>query len=180
MQERKSIIALQNQAAKGDLPDSPQDSEKLQPEETLVDLPEVKDIPGQENIQPPKMKEMADLTPSSDGEEGAGLVDKLNKLDDEDELIITGTDTDISPEEVDMLERMDGFEATADNQNLVSATLDNIDSDGEELNVDGFGEDLSGKDLDMAAAEDDDAMEDIGEEDEENNIYSEDDDEGTR
>lgn len=175
MQDRKTIIALQGQAAKGDLPDSPQDAEKLSPEEILINLPEVKDIPGQENIQPPKIKEMADGTPSSDGEEGAGLVDKLNKPDDEDELIITGTDTDISPEEVEMLERMDGFEATADNQNLVDATLDSVDSDGVELNVDSFDEDLSGKDLDMAATEDDDTMEDIGEEDEENNVYSEDD-----
>jgi hypothetical protein len=180
MQERKTIITLYNQAAKADLPDNPKDQEKLRSEETILDLPEVMDIPGQEHIQPPKMKEMMDLTSSSDDEEGTGLVESLHKTDDEEELIVTGTDTDIAPEEVDMLERLEGFEASADNQNLADAALDSVDEDGEELNEIGFGEDMSGKDLDVTGSEDDDDMEDIGEEDEENNIYSEGDDKDTR
>ncbi|HSF46122.1 MAG TPA: hypothetical protein VLA58_08920 [Chitinophagaceae bacterium] len=156
----------------GDLTDPPKDQEKLKPETAEIDIPEVKDIPGQENISPVPLKGLSDITPSSDDEEGAGVVDKLNTIDDDEELIITGTDTDISPDEVAMLERMDGFEATRDNQNLADAALDSVDTDGTELNVDSFGEELSGKDLDTAAFEQDDDMEEIGEEDEENNLYS--------
>jgi hypothetical protein len=59
----------------GDLQDSPRDQERLQPEETTIDLPEVKDIPGQEHIHPPMMGEMADTTASSADEEGEGLFD---------------------------------------------------------------------------------------------------------
>ena len=33
-----------------DLPDSERDKEELKQEETTIDLPDVKDIPGQENI----------------------------------------------------------------------------------------------------------------------------------
>jgi hypothetical protein len=36
-----------------DLPDSPRDEEKLKNEETTIDLPDVKDIPGQEHVHPP-------------------------------------------------------------------------------------------------------------------------------
>jgi aryl carrier-like protein len=159
-------------SSNGDLTDPPKDQEKLKPESTEIDIPEVKDIPGQENISPIPLKGLSDITPSSDDEEGAGVVDKLNTIDDDEDLIVTGTETDISPDEVAMLERMDGFEATADNQNLVDASLDSVDADGTELNVDSFGEELSGKDLDVAAFEQDDDMEEIGEEDEENNLFS--------
>ncbi len=89
-----------------------------------------------------------------------------------DELIVTGNDTDISPEELSMLEGMDGFEASADNQNLADSSLDGHDSEGEELNVKSFGTDPSGDDLDVAITRLDDTMEEIGEEDEENNLYS--------
>ena len=58
-----------------DLPDSPADSRKMQPEKTILDLPDVKDIPGQEFIHPAPLGEMADTTISSDDEEGVGLLD---------------------------------------------------------------------------------------------------------
>ena len=56
-----------------DLPDSEKDKAKLEPEETTIDLPDVKDIPGQENIHVPDIREMADTTISSDDEEGVGV-----------------------------------------------------------------------------------------------------------
>ena len=46
----------------GDLPDSPRDKAKLEPETAIIDLPDVKDIPGQEFIHPAPMGEMADTT----------------------------------------------------------------------------------------------------------------------
>ena len=59
-----------------DLPDSEKDKAKLQPEETTIDLPDVKDIPGQENIHVPELREMADTTISSDDEEGVSIFDE--------------------------------------------------------------------------------------------------------
>ena len=46
-----------------------------------MDMPEVKDIEGQENIRPPHIGEMMDTTISSADEEGEGLLDDLNKDD---------------------------------------------------------------------------------------------------
>lgn len=63
-----------------DLADSPRDEKYLQGEEVTFDLPDVEDIPGQENIVPPKMNAFADTTISSDDEEGVGILD-----DEEDE-----------------------------------------------------------------------------------------------
>ena len=59
-----------------DLPDSPGDEEKLQAEETYIDLPDVKDIPGQEFVHVPPAGEMADTTIASDDEEGKNVFDK--------------------------------------------------------------------------------------------------------
>ena len=56
-----------------DLPDSASDKEKLQPEETYIDLPDVKDIPGQEFVNAPPAGMLADTTISSDDEEGRGI-----------------------------------------------------------------------------------------------------------
>jgi hypothetical protein len=66
---------------KMDLPDSDWDKERLQPNETTIDLPDVKDIPGQEFVNAPPLGMLADTTISSAGEEGDELFD-----DDEDQL----------------------------------------------------------------------------------------------
>ncbi len=52
-----------------DIKDSPQDEAKLQPEETFIELPDVEDIPGQENITVPPLGEMSDTTIASDDED---------------------------------------------------------------------------------------------------------------
>lgn len=59
-----------------DLPDSEKDKVKMQPEEVIFNFPEVKDIPGQENIYVPGLKEMADNSISSGDEEGVGVFGK--------------------------------------------------------------------------------------------------------
>jgi len=64
-----------------DLPDSERDKEELKQEETTIDLPDVKDIPGQENIHVPDLREMADITIASDDEEGVGVFDDENNKD---------------------------------------------------------------------------------------------------
>lgn len=150
-------------AEEQDLHDSPQDEEKMRPEETEMELPDVKDIPGQEHIHVPPLGELADVTLSSDDEEGAGVLDDADEPSDE---------TNVSEEEQQDLDTSANVTAGEDAENLRKAALDNRDDEGEELEEAGFGEDVSGGDLDVPGAELDDANEDIGAEDEENNIYS--------
>lgn len=64
-----------------DLPDNPHDEERLQSETAIIDLPDVEDIPGQENIRPMPLGELADTTISSDDEEGVGLFDEEGNND---------------------------------------------------------------------------------------------------
>jgi hypothetical protein len=145
-----------------DLQDYEKDRNKMKGEETTMDLPEVDDIPGQEHVRPPKFKEFADVTPSSDDEEGKGLLD----VDEEDEM---NNDSSVSRDEKETLERSVNSQAGKDDQQWNDSTLDNTDDEGEPLNEEN---DYSGKDLDVPGSEDDDAGEDSGSEDEENNSYS--------
>lgn len=67
-----------------DLRDNDRDEAYLKPEETTLDLPDVKDIPGQEHVRPPRIREMEDITVSSADEEGDGLFDEENEAQDDD------------------------------------------------------------------------------------------------
>ncbi|HVS97342.1 MAG TPA: hypothetical protein VHE54_12695 [Puia sp.] len=113
-----------------------------------IDMPEVRDIPGQEHVRPPRLREMEDTTASSDDEEGRRR-SGYEPFEDPQERE-SGTEDDV----------------------LNEAALDDTDDDGDPLNEEGFGEDVSGEDLDVPGADDDDDQEAIGEEDEENNEYS--------
>lgn len=48
------------QSSAGDLQDSKKDMEKMKPENSTIDLPDVDDIPGQENVTPAPLGELAD------------------------------------------------------------------------------------------------------------------------
>lgn len=138
-----------------------------------IDLPEVKDIPGQEHIRPPRLGELSDNTASSADEEGDDVLESK-----EDDLgIVMGNDADVTPAEKAMLSNLDQRQADSEDLVLSEASLDNRDEDGTPLNEKGFGRDLSGEDLDVPGADEDDDDEAIGEEDEENNEYSIDDNE---
>ncbi len=78
-------------------------------------------------------------------------------------------ETNISPEEKDLLEKSENSTPGSDDEDLARATLDSTDEDGEPLNEE---VDATGSDLDVPGSEDDDENEAIGEEDEENNSYS--------
>ena len=82
-----------------DLPDTPQDTEKMKPETVITDLPEVKDIPGQEFIHVPPLGELADTTISSDDEEGVGILDYENN----DEEVIANTNVNVTNQERELL-----------------------------------------------------------------------------
>jgi len=145
-----------------DLPDSKRDEELLKPDEGTLDLPDVKDIPGQEHVRPLPPGEMADTTISSADEEGSGLLDT-------DEDILLDKSMNVSNSERDLLQRSSESMATLDDEQLNNSDLDNTDDEGSMLNEKS---DRSGSDLDVPGSEVDDANEEIGEEDEENNSYS--------
>ena len=152
----------------GDLPDSPQDREKLRTEETTIDLPDVKDIPGQEFVNVPIIGEMADTTAASDDEEGVGVFD----LDDSEDFT-PGTEGDVRPDEREAL-RDTTYMPTRDEDRLRQARMDNVDFEGEPLNEASFGEgqSLSGSDLDTGDMPDETRSEAMGQGDEENKHYS--------
>ena len=59
-----------------DIHDSEKDKEQLKPEESVIDLPDVEDIPGQANVKPPETNQEENLTVASDDEEGVGLFEE--------------------------------------------------------------------------------------------------------
>ena len=151
-----------NERAINDLPESKRDKELLKPDEGTLDLPEVKDIPGQEHVRPLPPGEMADTTISSSDEEASELLDT-------DEDILVDKNLDVTNSERDLLQRSSESMATLDDEQLNTGDLDKTDDEGEMLNETS---DRSGSDLDIPGSEEDDANEEIGEEDEENNSYS--------
>ncbi|HZG24082.1 MAG TPA: hypothetical protein VEZ17_05850, partial [Chitinophagaceae bacterium] len=152
-----------------DLQDAPEDEEKMKTETVILDLPDVSDIPGQENIHVPPLGELADTTISSDDEEGVGLFDD-EELQESD--IIMGNDSDVSTVEKKQLEAADEDMPTEDETGLRMASLDQEDEEGDLLNEGSSASSISGADLDISGADSDDPNESIGEEDEENNHYS--------
>ena len=145
-----------------DLPESDNDKKQLEPDRGTLDLPEVKDIPGQEHVRPFLPAEMADTTISSADEEA-------NELFATEEKIITDQSTNVTNAERDLLQQSSESMSTGDDEQLNIAALDNTDEDGTLLNEKS---DHDGGDLDIPGSEEDDANEKIGEEDEENNSYS--------
>lgn len=158
----------QQSSVPNDLPDSPEDREKLRGEETILDLPDVKDIPGQEFVHVANLGELADTTAASADEEGLGI----EGLDDRDNAGRT-TDFDVRPDEREAL-RDTTYMPTRDEDNLRQARMDNVDFDGEPLNEGSFGEgqSLSGADLDTGDMADETRTEAMGQGDEENKHYS--------
>lgn len=151
-----------NEQNAGDLPETERDKKLLQPDKATLDLPEVKDIPGQEHIRPLPAGEMADTTLSSADEEAQELLDN-------DEDILMDKASNVTASERDLLQKSTESMSAADDDQLNYAALDSTDEDGELLNEK---TDNSGRDLDVPGSEADDANEKIGEEDEENNSYS--------
>lgn len=156
-----------NSSMPNDLPDSKEDQQKLQPEEIFIDLPDVKDIPGQEFVNAPPVGSLGDTTISSADEEGVNVFDK----DEEEDLRRTGDGSDVSRNERETLERID-YMPTTDEDNLQNAHMDNVDFQNEPLNERGFGEERSGRDLDIPGNTDETNSDALGQGDEENKHYS--------
>ena len=157
-----------------DIQDSTSDKERLEGETANINLPEVKDIPGQEHIISAGIPgEMRDTTISSDDEEGMSGSTDLLADEDEDIEIVMGTEADVTEEDLLLLGDPDKDNDLYDDEDLSNAALDDTDFEGEPLNeAAGGSASATGEDLIVPGSEDDDSMEDIGEEDEENNYYS--------
>lgn len=99
---------------------------------------------------------------STDGANYSNKTDHLNDREG-DTHIVSGTDADVTNEDLEILEAADQNMDRTDSNNLQQAKLDSVDDEGDMLNED---------ELDVPGSEDDDENERIGEEDEENNYYS--------
>jgi hypothetical protein len=155
-------------AKNSDLQDSSRDIERLQADKATLDLPDVKDIPGQELVHPPEPGEFADTTIASDDEEGVGLFEDS----DEDKDIQMNTEADVPAQDKSLLQQTDERMPTDDEERLRRSSLDNTDNEGDPLNEKSMDNARSGSDLDTSGVDEDDPNEFIGEEDEENNTYS--------
>ncbi|NML21057.1 hypothetical protein HHL16_09245 [Pseudoflavitalea sp. G-6-1-2] len=153
-EENKQTTPQQNQTDKP----IPKSAKPSKPDS--IELPDVEDIPGQEHIRPPKLREFNDVTASSAGEEGSGIFD-----DEDDELL--DDDSDVSPEEKELLDEAGDYDP--DDEALRRGRLDEVDDEGDPLNE---SDDYAGDDLDVPGSEDDDADEAAGSEDEANNQWS--------
>jgi hypothetical protein len=141
--------------------------EKLGQEESYMEIPEMKDIPGQEHIHNAGVPgEMADTTISSDDEEGLqGDKDLLSDEDEEVEIVM-GTEADVTKDDLVLLGDPDADNDLNEDELVLNAKVDDIDDEGDPLNE--SGSDASGRDLDIPEGEDDVD----GNADEENNYYS--------
>src|ERR1700750_2149099 len=127
-----------------DIEDSGRDKKRLEPDEAIIDIPDAEEIPGQEHIHVPPLGELADTTISSDDEEGKGLF--------KDDII--NDDFTVTEEEKDLLARTENSLSEEDDEDRRKAQLDDSDLDGDLLNEN---DDISGRDLDVPGAEEDDA-----------------------
>jgi hypothetical protein len=127
-----------------DITDSPEDQEKLKADEAILNLPELKDIPGASRSGKNDALRPGDTTISSADEEGDDILED-NELED----------SDVSPLEKQLLR--DSFDPSYDNDLPInSLSLDEKDNEGTSLEEKGMDKDLFGKDLDDDLIEEED------------------------
>jgi hypothetical protein len=110
-----------------DFPDNQHDLDRMKSETAILDLPEVKDIPGQEHIKVMPFGELADTTISSSDEEGAGILDF-----DEGPVGLSDNDDDISPDGDNSVFIAAGGDEDLDEDEDESADADIINDDDPE------------------------------------------------
>src|SRR5215471_1435992 len=98
------------------------DVEHLQPDQATLQLPEVKDIPGQEYIHVPPGGILADDTVSSEDEEEKSVLDDTT---DEDIIQDNRESKEFPPGSLPMDE---------DDRNILKNSLEDSDTDGDPLN----------------------------------------------
>jgi hypothetical protein len=136
-----------------DIQDSPEDQEKLKSEETTLDLPELKDIPGASRSLKNASLLPGDTTISSSDEEADDLLgDDDEEMTEENNL---RDESNVSPTEKKLLR--DSLDPSYDTDLPIhSISLDRKDNDGVLLNESGMDRDLFGEDLDDSLVEEED------------------------
>ena len=89
-----------------------------------------------------------------------------NTVDPEDTevAIVSGTDADVTAEDLRMLEAAEQNMNTQDARNLMGSALDSTDEDGDLLNTDSsLANNMTGEDLDIPGSDEDNKQENIGE-----------------
>jgi hypothetical protein len=128
-----------------DISDSPEDQEKLQPDQTILNLPEIKDIPGATRSGKNTEIIPRDLTISSSDEEGEEIFENDGLAEE----------TDVSPLEKKLLN--ESFDPAYDEDLPIgSISLDEKDNEGERLEEGTQSHDLFGEDLDDDLVEEED------------------------
>jgi hypothetical protein len=137
----------------GDIQDSPEDQEKLKPEQVTLDLPEVKDIPGASRTLKNASLLPGDTTISSADEEADDILgDDDDELGEENNL---RDDSDVTETEKKLLR--DSLDPSYDTDLPVhSISLDRKDNEGVVLNESGMDRDLFGEDLDDSLVKEED------------------------
>jgi hypothetical protein len=132
------------------------DKKAIGKQASFINLPDVEDIPGQENIRPPRLKEFEDTTISSADEEGDELWDESK--------ILSGDEENVSEVERELLRKAANNNIGSEDEELKKAIPDTTDADGDPLNETFSYKDLSAKDLDIPDDFEDDEDEELGKE----------------
>ena len=120
-----------------DITDSPEDQAKLKGDQAVLDLPEIKDIPGAARLGKNDIEIPGDSTVSSSDEEADDL------LENDDEL----AESNVSPLEKKLLS--ESFDPAYDTDLPAgSLSLDDKDLEGDQLEEKGQDQDIFGEDLD--------------------------------
>lgn len=166
-QQPPHVIAnrLASEESQRDIKDSERDEQRLQPDETTIDLPDVSDIPGQENVPVPPPHSLGDETIASADEEGDYI------FDDRTHYTQSGNKTDVDAQDRTALRKADEM-LSDDEARLHRAALDSQDAEGEKLNESGLNYDRTGEDLDIPGEQHATTSEALGQNDEENSHYS--------
>jgi hypothetical protein len=135
-----------------------------------IEIPDVSDIPGQENIVNAGVPgAMSDTTISSDDEEGIRNGKDILGEDD-DTKIVMGTEADVTAEDLAMLGDPDQDMDMNEDELVRKEGLDDTDFDGDPLNEAAVDEGSTGNDLDTPEEESEEGQNYV--DDEENDYYS--------
>lgn len=145
--------------------------EKLEQDGAYIEIPDVSDIPGQENITNAGIPEaMGDTTAASDDDEGIKNGKDMLAENDDEVNIVMGTEADVTAEDLANLGDPDQDMDMNDDELVRKEGLDDTDFDGDPLNEAAVDEDSTGDDLDVPEEDDDDKK--TKDDDEENDYYS--------
>jgi hypothetical protein len=135
-----------------------------------IEIPDVSDIPGQENIVNAGVPgAMSDTTIASDDEEG--IRDGKDILEEDDDTkIVMGTEADVTSEDLALLGDPDQDMDMNEDEFVRKEGLDDTDFEGDPLNEAAVDEGSTGDDLDTPEEENEEGKNYV--DDEENDYYS--------